>query len=428
MASYWIPAYLAGMKPYLDNPNVSGMYGMWDAPDAADVNGPFGPGVPGEGGVDLDSPQGTPVYALADGKIIGIGYWKDQGHGVVTTRIMVPGHGTNDIYYQHIIFDPKLKQGQTVKRGQQIGTIGQYNEIEIGFNANWGQPWGENHPAGWVKDPRPLIEALMAQGDPGSGGNGNTDITLGQWCDATLDQLRSSQGISNLLGAQPSQNVKNFMVAWSHVEGGSQTNACHFNPLNTMQDENGASQCQGAMPGIKAYPDSQTGTNATLDALANGNYGALLNALVTNDEANLGFLGHPMAQNVAEDLSVWVAGRRNPIKSAYIFNIMADAGISHASISGVKTVSGIPGAQQDQINSWRDVVIGQGAAPQDAAPTFQNPLGDLSGLNNFFSALQNFFSNPVRLIKILGGAAIVIAGIVLLIKSLTPGVSIGVKA
>lgn len=425
MASYWIPAYLAGMKPYLNNPNVSGMYGMWDAPDAADVNGPNGPGVPGEGGVDLDSPQGTPVYALADGPIIGIGYWKDQQHGVVTTRINVPGHGSNDIYYQHIIFDPKLKSGQMVKRGQQIGTIGTLGEIEIGFNANWGQPWGINHPAGWVLDPRPYLEALMAQGDPG---NGNTDITLGAWCDATLDQLRNSQGISNLLGAQPAQNVKNFFVAWAHVEGGSQTNKCAFNPLNTMQDESGAVQCVGTLPGIKAYPDSQTGTNGTLDALANGNYGALLNALVTNDEANLGFLGHPMAQNVAEDLSVWVAGRRNPIKSAYIFDIMADAGISQASISGVKTVSGIPGAHQDQINQWRGVVIGQGAAPQNQEPAFQNPLAGLTGVNNFFTALQGFFSNPVRLIKIVGGAALVIVGLVLLVRSLMPSVSIGGKS
>lgn len=168
-SAYWIPAYLAGMKAYIDNPNVQGMYGMWDAPDAADVNGPFGPGVPGEGGVDLDSPRGTPVYALADGPVIGIGYWKDMGHGVVTCRITVPGFGENDIYYQHIIFDNHLKEGSQVTRGQQIGSIGEYNEIEIGFNANWGQPWGLNHPAGWVKDPRPLIQALMAGSAPAPG-------------------------------------------------------------------------------------------------------------------------------------------------------------------------------------------------------------------------------------------------------------------
>lgn len=423
MANYWIPAYLAGMKPYLSDPNVSGMYGMWDAPDAADVNGPNGPGVPGEGGVDLDSPSGTPVLALASGPIIGIGYWKDAQHGVVTTRVDVPGHGTNDIYYQHITFDSKLKMGQTVKRGQQIGVIGALNEIEIGFNANWGQPWGENHPAGWVKDPRPLIEALMAQGDPSA----TTDITLGEWCDATLDQLRNSQSVSNLLGAQPSQNIKNFMVAWAHVEGGSQTNKCAFNCLNTMQDEKGAVQCPGTLPGIKSYPDSQTGTNAVLDALANGNYGALLNAFVTNDEKNLGFSGNQMATNVAQDLSVWVSGRRNPIQASYIYKIMASAGISNASINGANIDSGLPGASQAQIDKWRATVIGQGAAPQDQAPMFQNPLGD--GMNNFFSQLSSFFSDPVRLIKIVGGAALVIAGLVLLVRSLAPGgISIGGSA
>lgn len=183
---YWIPAYLAAMKAYIDNPNVKGMYGMWDAPDPGDVNGPFGAGVPGEGGVDLGAPRGTPVYALADGPIIGIGYWRDMGHGVVTTRVNVPGYGANDIYYQHIIFDNALKEGTIVRRGQQIGTVGQYNETEIGFNANWGQPWGLNHPAGWVKDPRPLIKNLMAQGQPAGTPPGMPPGTPGSTPTATL--------------------------------------------------------------------------------------------------------------------------------------------------------------------------------------------------------------------------------------------------
>lgn len=153
------------MKAYLTNPNAYN-YGMWNAPDPADVNGPFGPGVPGEGGVDLTSPTGTPVYAMQDGDIIGSGYWRDRGHGVVTIRCNVPGHGTNDMYYQHIIIASGMNEGVHVLRGKEIGTTGQYGEVEIGCNANWGQPWGLNHPQGWVKDPRPQIKACMSLGTP----------------------------------------------------------------------------------------------------------------------------------------------------------------------------------------------------------------------------------------------------------------------
>ena len=163
--AYWIPAYLKAIVPYLSNPNAYN-YGMWNAPDPGDIHGPFGPGVPGEGGVDLGAAKGTPVYALGDGDVVGSGYWRDSGHGVVTIRTNVPGHGLNDIYYQHITIGSGIHQGMHILRGQQIGVIDGFNEIEIGANANWGQPWGLNHPAGWVKDPRPLIKALMALGQP----------------------------------------------------------------------------------------------------------------------------------------------------------------------------------------------------------------------------------------------------------------------
>jgi hypothetical protein len=376
-------------------------------------------------------PNGTPITALAAGVVTGARAqpWGPEAYSI-TVKLDKPLNSVATHMAYNYVGKPQVSVGQRVGVGTtlaksgnpyNIGTAFAFIDTDVYGTGSKNEPFTGTY-VNHELSPIAFLKSIQ-------GGNvAASDITLGQWADATIDQLRNSQSISNLLGAQPSQNIKNFFVAWAHVEGGSQTNQCHFNPLNTMQEEQGATQCSGAMPGIKAYPDSQTGTNATLDALANGNYGALLNALVTNDEANLGFLGHPMAQNVAEDLSVWVAGRRNPIKASYIFNIMADAGISHASISGVKTVSGIPGAQQDQINSWRNVVIGQGAAPQDSVPPFQNPLGDLSGLNNFFSALQTFFSNPVRLIKILGGAVMIIAGLVLLVRSLMPGISIGGKA
>jgi hypothetical protein len=115
----------------------------------------------GEGGVDIATPNGTPVYAIADGIVTASGYWKDNGHGVVTTRINVPGAGPQDLYYQHIQIDPSIQPGQSVKRGQLLGVIGPYNEIEMGFNAAWGGVWGTNHPGPWVKDPRPWLNAIL---------------------------------------------------------------------------------------------------------------------------------------------------------------------------------------------------------------------------------------------------------------------------
>lgn len=161
----WIPAYLQAMAAYLNNPKVSGMYGMWNSPTPGlHANGSI---TPGEGGVDLNAPIGTPVYALADGVIVGAGYWNDIGHGVITTRVNVPGAGPQDLYYQHIVLNPAITQctgascNATVKKGQQIGTVGQYGETEMGFNAQWGGIWGDNHPAAWAVDPRPMLAALM---------------------------------------------------------------------------------------------------------------------------------------------------------------------------------------------------------------------------------------------------------------------------
>jgi hypothetical protein len=192
--AYWIPTFVKDMTAYLSNPHAYN-YGMWDAPDPGNVNGPYGPGVPGEGGVDLGSPIGTPVYALQDGQVVGVGYWKDQGHGVVTIRCSIPGYGTNDMYYQHIIPDSNIHMNAHITRGQKIGVVGQYSEVEIGLNANWGGIWGINHPQGWVTDPRPQIKALMALGQPGS----------------TPDVLTSGSNVSTgTSGSNPIQT--NFLI------------------------------------------------------------------------------------------------------------------------------------------------------------------------------------------------------------------------
>lgn len=165
----WIPTYLKDMAAYL-NGDTSGMYGMWDSSTPGLTT--TGKVQPGEGGVDLTAPTGTPVYALATGPVVGAGYWNNEEHGVVTQEVNVPGVGPQRLYYQHIYLDPSIQQctgsacSQVIQRGQKIGTVGGYGETEMGFNSKWGGIWGENNPGTWVRDPRPWLAALMTGTPP----------------------------------------------------------------------------------------------------------------------------------------------------------------------------------------------------------------------------------------------------------------------
>jgi len=197
------------MAGYIANSTGSyaqSMYGRWAVPSANM-----------EGGVDLASPGGTPVYALATGPIMGVGnFWHGggsclyqggagctPGYGVVTTRVDVPGYGLQDLYYQHINLSPGLAVGQIVQQGQQIGTINSaVGELEMGFNANWGGVWGTNHPAPWATDPRPMLQALMT-GNPQPVGAGGTVLGglggVGSGILGSIGNLPSSASITTFL-------------------------------------------------------------------------------------------------------------------------------------------------------------------------------------------------------------------------------------
>lgn len=411
----YAPAYLKDMVAYINNP-ATPMYGMWNAPDAADVNGPFGPGVPGEGGVDLTSPTGTPVYALATGKVVGVGYWNDVGHGVVTTRVSIPGYGSHDLYYQHIIPDNSIKLNDTVQAHQKIGVIGEYGEIEMGLNANWGGIWGSNHPQGWVKDPRPQIKALMLGST--STASGGTDIIVRAFMDQVLTDISS--------GSQSfPQEVHNFMIGWAQQEGGGITNSAKFNPLNTKRVETGSVD---AGHGIQAYPDDGTGITATKDALLNGLYPNLVHALSTGDLQGLGFQArnnaHAMSSNIASELMIWNYGSSNLLNADdenYILNIMQLSGISNASIIGGNIESNKSGQSQAGIDAYGNRSLGPDTSGVTVGGAATNAANQFSGINNFFTQLSGFFSNPVRLIKIMLGAILIATGIILLIKELVPG-------
>lgn len=168
-------------------------------------------GHPGEGGVDLSSPEGTPVLALATGPLIAVSHAELGGScygGVVTQRINVPGYGVQDIYYQHVLIDlPEcggVWKGNCVPStgadvacgvltaGTKIGTVGSIGEVEVGFNSGWGGPYGTNHPDVWRHDPEKLIASLIV--------NGNSAYTGGPSSSTTYPpQLVGAAGLAGAL-------------------------------------------------------------------------------------------------------------------------------------------------------------------------------------------------------------------------------------
>lgn len=71
-------------------------------------------------GVDFAAPRGTPVKCTGDGKVIFAG--TRGGYG----RVIEIQHGQKySTLYAHLLkFAPKLKVGDTVKKGQEIGNVG----------------------------------------------------------------------------------------------------------------------------------------------------------------------------------------------------------------------------------------------------------------------------------------------------------------
>ncbi len=69
-------------------------------------------------GVDFSAPNGTPIHVTADG-IVSFADWS-KGNGKIV--VVEHGHGYTTVYAHNSRID--VKPGQTVKRGQVIGTTG----------------------------------------------------------------------------------------------------------------------------------------------------------------------------------------------------------------------------------------------------------------------------------------------------------------
>lgn len=133
------------------------------------------------------------------------------------------------------------------------------------------------------------------------------------------------------IGAPVSTNNLSLLYTWAKYEGGD----AQFNPLNTTQNANGATNFNSA--GVKNYPDFKTGVEATAKTLQNKYYPELLDALKKNKPLN-SWENNPAivsnvrtwgTQNFASDLLEsdvdWVM--KNVSAKGLIIGIIALAGI-----------------------------------------------------------------------------------------------------
>ena len=102
-------------------------------------------------GQDFPAKIGTPILAAEDGKVTRVEHLGDKSYGSFV--VIDHGGGITTLYahmYEHQV---KVKEGQKVKRGQQIGEIGN-NGRSTGPHLHF-EVRVKNHPV----DPRPYLKS-----------------------------------------------------------------------------------------------------------------------------------------------------------------------------------------------------------------------------------------------------------------------------
>jgi len=260
----------------------------------------------------------------------------------------------------------------------------------------------------------------------GQGGTTSNPVILIDFMDKIVQGLANSQSAIEGVVTSAQRGMQNFMVGWAIEESGTNDpyRGARWNPLNTTQDEPGATNFNAA--GVKSYASPADGVAATIDTLlGNSGYGALVHAIVTDDEGGLGLSDGGMNLNVAEGLFIWVSGSKGHTQAniAYVQNLMLLAGVRGPYIKGLSQPIAAPASSQQAIDKWGGIVLGQGDisginSPSGGQSTLDQIAGALQGVGTFFGSVNSFFSNPMRIVKIIGGTIILLIGLALAITGL----------
>lgn len=223
-------------------------------------------------------------------------------------------------------------------------------------------------------------------------------MTINQWGMAVVRTLGN---------VSPSVQIQVFMSAWIQQEGGGgkyisgSTNRCDGNGLNTCYQLSTSKHCPSVSKKycVQTYLSNNDGIYANAQALRDGRYPHLLQALVTNDADSLGFNGHTMSDDIAGDLSVWVSGSRT------------------ARLDYAATVARIAGANPSKKNTQSTSTDGGNTVASSSGNTpssnNNNPLSFLANLIG--GPTLAWIQNPMRVIKMIVGLLCIGASIFLLV-------------
>ena len=216
--------------------------------------------------------------------------------------------------------------------------------------------------------------------------------TKNQWATALVSNM-----ISGLAGGQIPQTSVAFVIGW--IGATAPTAEATYNCLSLANGPDLAQYHPTISGGVIAFSRFADGVAATAGRIQNSQFYQAIAIALANEPANLNIqdvggnlgVGIPYSPSdaIKKALGVWVNGPNGgPISQAYLDNI--GRGITN----GGDILTGVAG----------DTTISSATTG-----IFQNSSGNTTTIN------------PAQIIKVLGGALMILAGVALLIKSLGAG-------
>ena len=222
------------------------------------------------------------------------------------------------------------------------------------------------------------------------------------------------------LGAPASPANLRFLETWQRFEGGHTANNASFNWLNSTS---GTQYPKINSVGVRAYPDWPTGVNYTVSTIRNGRYPSVVKGLVSGNPYNPG-----LRAGILGDLSTWVSGSRtgNLSYAAKVLGTSYQVPTATSATAdpkppgregrhaGEQVASGVPGvswvwnATKGVWEKSTQAIIDIVEAPEKAA----------GAVSSTWDAIKWPFENWDRVLEVVGGFVLVVAGLYLMGRSL----------